>query len=896
MLQRLFPPLAGVSEGGSYTDQEPATARDAENVLTPEPSSGRMRLSKRPGLVKFTSPSTQLGTAKVRDLSQLVVNDLTTDYAAQTPAEEWVATASTREGGAITKCSPRGDVFVLESIHGDTVSRLNADGQLVSQIPLDNDENVGAGPFFRNLALGNDDSFFVAIGDTVTGATGSWIRILRYALGADGEYYRAWKITSGDDAPNDALLVKAMCVKKNRLYTIQQAGGGGATALRLRVYGQIYSNTVPKKVVDYTFLASAVGNDGRGIDVDDAGNVFVSYVTAAPNQFLAKISANSTTIWTIDSVALGRGGLGNDVKVRDGKIWTLGYPQGANQQWLSMYTDGLTAPTHVWSKTDAQAESKDFVTMVVDKFLNVHAPFPIATKLGGQDDLYGHDVAGTELYSFEAPVAFPVRSIAIPAANPNFSNSAASPERPELIYFSPQSANYYAYRLISATPSSGSPRSFVYIGVVDDDVKTFTAAAVATPTGGSAAVDTASTYVQSVTMLGKWYAADGAKYLVYDPEEGEISELLSSTSGLIPKRCALIESWRSRLILAGDRDNRHALYMSAQGDATDWDFFPPTPNSKQAIYTALMPQGDELPDIINCLVPYSNDWLLIGCDRSIWLMRGDPAAGGTLDLITNQSGMAWGRPYCFGPDGELYYFASQGGVYVMAPGLSTPQALSEGKLPRQLADVDLSDYYPRLVWVPRLQGLLLTFCPYGAGGTSIRSWFFSGKTGAWWPWRFGTTAQTGVQPTAVFASDDDDPGGRTILIGGEDSYVRTIDESIAYDELAAGTQLGIGSYVLFGPYTSEDKTRRLQVRELWATMSGSGQAVFQVYSQARPDAQLLTPAQNGVLPPGFSAKIPIRVKGTHIYLKVMDYAAAMPWAIESLSMEATVAGKERIAL
>lgn len=901
---RLFPPLLGVSEVAPLSDQEEATARDAENVQTPEPSTGRMRLSKRPGLPKFISPSTQSGTAKIRDLGQLVVNDLTTDYAALTnPTEEWQTTKSTQAGGAIVRVSPRGDVFVLDAVGGDTVTRLNADGEVVSQIPLDNNENVGAGPNYRCLAVGNDDSFVAAIGDAATGATGSFIRIVRYALGTDGDYFQAWKIMSGDDAPNNAVLVKAICIKKGRLYTVQQTGGGAATALRLRVYSNIYTLVTPKLAVDYTFVASALNNEVRGIDVDDAGNVFVVYLAdlaGTSRQHLTKISANNSTIWTINSSAadgsipVNRGGLGNDVKVRGGFIWTLGFPDGANQQWLSKYADGLTAPTHVWSKTDAQAESKDFVTMVADTFFNIHAPFPTASALTPHDDLYGYDTDGNELYSFEVSATTNMRAVAIPPTNPNFSNSAASPERPEFIYFTTQAGNYFKYRLISATPSSGSPRTFINLKVVDTDIKTFTASAQATVGAGMISSD--SDYVQSVSMLSKWYVTDGVRVLVYDPEDGTVAELLSSTSGLIPKRCSLIDTWRSRLVLAGDRDNRHAVYLSGQGDATDWDFFPPTPNSKQAVYTTLMAQTDEPADIINALVPGGNDYLLLGGERTIQMLRGDPAAGGTMDTITNQVGMAFGRPYCWGPDGDLFFFASEGGVHVMPGGLSVPQAISDNRLPRALRDIDLGTFYVRMAWVPRMRGLLVVFCPRGAGGTSTRAWFMSADTGAWWPWRFGTTAQTGVQPTALFTFDSDDPDERTVVLGCEDSYVRKLSESIAYDELASGSQGGIGAYVLLGPFQAPDRIHKIKARSIWGTLTSSGQAVWQLFAPPRPDTTLSQPAEFGVLPPGFSGRIATRTKGRTLYLKLTDYAAAMPWAIESLALDAQPSGKERVRL
>lgn len=892
-LQRLFPPLLGVSEDGPLTDQEGGTARDAENVQTPDPKTGRMRLSKRPGLQKFTSPSTALGTGKVRDLAQLVVNDYAADFTGlSTPTEEWETESSTFKGGQLCRMSNRGDLFVLEAEDGDMVTRVNADGVVISQTALDNDEadqnpTPGAGPHFDVLALGNDDSFFVCLSDDTSGVTGRFIRIMRYALGSDGEYFKAWELKSGGDKPNNALFVKAAVVKKNRLYTLQQADAA-TTALRLRVYGNIYSTVPPKLIKDFTFLASAANNVARGLDVNDAGEVFISYLDANV-QTLSKYAYSSMAqLWTITGAT--RGGLGNAVAVRDGYIWTLGFP-AADNTWLAQYTDGAS-PTHNWSKTNANAESKPYMNLAVDKFLNVHAALPRVTHMAG-DDLFGYDVSGNLLYDYDTPSATPVRGVALPPTNPDFSGSAVSPERPEFLYYAAQGENYFKLRLASVVGASGSPRTFKFVGVVDSDVKTFTDAAVATPTGGSNVISTTTQYVQSAVVLGKLYIADGELYWKYDPVEDEVTEHLSETSGLIPQRCRLIESWRTRLVLAGDPDNRHALYMSAMGNAADWDFFPPTPTSKQAIYTALMPQSDAVSDIINAIAPISNDLLLIGGDHSLRILRGDPAAGGTVDLITEQIGMAWGRPYCFDPDGNFYLFSQQGGVHVIPGGYGMPRSISRGRMERQHTDLDLSTHYIRMAWIPRLDGLLVTQCPFGAGGTTVRAWFWSRRTNAWWPWRFGTGSQTGVQATAICTIDGDDPNDRTTLIGGEDGYVRRLNEDVAYDELASGSQYGIESYALLGPFSSEDRTHQVMANGLWATLAGAGQCTWQVFTPVRPDAQLTTAAQFGVLKPGYSARIALRVKSPYLYLKLMDFQASMPWSIESLGMDLEIGARER---
>ena len=85
----------------------------------------------------------------------------------------------------------------------------------------------------------------------------------------------------------------------------------------------------------------------------------------------------------------------------------------------------------------------------------------------------------------------------------------------------------------------------------------------------------------------------------------------------------------------------------------------------------------ELGDIINCLIPYSDDILIFGGDAAIWLMRGDPMDGGQIDLLTDSVGMAWGRPWCRDPYGVIYFFGSRGGVYQLDPSGRAPTRISQ---------------------------------------------------------------------------------------------------------------------------------------------------------------------------------------------------------------------------
>src|SRR6202020_709199 len=73
-------------------------------------------------------------------------------------------------------------------------------------------------------------------------------------------------------------------------------------------------------------------------------------------------------------------------------------------------------------------------------------------------------------------------------------------------------------------------------------------------------------------------------------------------------------------------------------------------------------------DVVTALIPYSDDLLIFGGDHTIYIMTGDPAAGGQIDLVSDAIGMAFGIPWCKDPYGTVYFFSNRTGIYTLVPG------------------------------------------------------------------------------------------------------------------------------------------------------------------------------------------------------------------------------------
>jgi hypothetical protein len=304
-----------------------------------------------------------------------------------------------------------------------------------------------------------------------------------------------------------------------------------------------------------------------------------------------------------------------------------------------------------------------------------------------------------------------------------------------------------------------------------------------------------------------------------------------------------------------------------------------------------------VPDIINAIVPWTDDILLFGGDSSIWALSGDPMAGGVMDMVTDETGMSFGRPYCKDPSGSLWFFGSTGGLYLMQRG-TIPQRMSLGRIERQLREVDLSAFYIQLQWNQMDEGVHIFQMPFGAGGTIVNHWFYEAKSGAYHKDKFGILGTDKIQPTAVIRLDGDTADDRTILIGGEDGRIRQwgkdSDGAIPKsDEQTTSADIAIDSYILIGPLVNSPTEAAQQVTELDAVLSSSQNGCnFEIFSSDEPDV-LGTPAATGSFLAGRNDKRLIRTSGDHVFIRLRNAKVGECWAFEGASALVSYGGEVR---
>ncbi len=379
--------------------------------------------------------------------------------------------------------------------------------------------------------------------------------------------------------------------------------------------------------------------------------------------------------------------------------------------------------------------------------------------------------------------------------------------------------------------------------------------------------------VRAQTAFSKVYLTDGvsAHYRIYDPGSRTVITW-TPTANVLPVGKAdpslgatLIALYRGRIVLSGIADDPQNWFMSAAGDPLDWNYGA-TPSATMAVAGNNSVAG-LVGDRITCLAPANDDLMVIGGDHTVWMMRGDPADGGRIDNISQQTGIAGPDAFAFDPQAVMYFFGN-GILWRLTPkGELTP--ISRGRMDRTFGAIDLTTSTMRLLWDKVRHGLYLFVTPLVSGPST--SFFWDARTDSFWPEEYPYTHG----PTAVLNFDANAPGDQALLLGGQDGYVRYVDPTAVTDD---GTT--IYSQVRFGPMTpgSVHLNSRLS-RVITVLETSSDPASVRIYAAQSPEEVVVASAPAW----SYSATavdrygVP-RVSGNSLMFEIVNDSFSVAWA------------------
>ena len=426
-------------------------------------------------------------------------------------------------------------------------------------------------------------------------------------------------------------------------------------------------------------------------------------------------------------------------------------------------------------------------------------------------------------------------------------------------------------------------RGVVLLGVSNGTVKVAYNSTWQPVTNGTSALSSSSSVIRTAVNSGKIYFVDGVNWKYYDPATNAMYAWTASAgtlpvdnNGNLPR---LICNWRARIVVAGFKDDPYNLYMSAQANARDWDYSPESTSATQAVAGNLSPVC-VVEDVITSLMPMSDDVLGVGGDHTLWMLQGDPMAGGVRSRVSDTIGVAFGNPWCKDPFGTVYFLSNLMGIYSWVPG-QQPQRISQ-PIEGLLSTINVDSVTCRMIWDDALQGLHV-LVTYTAAEQATTHYFWEQRTGAWWQ---DTFTDTDHDPLCALSHQGNLASDRVALIGSWDGYVRAFSSTATTDDGE-----NISSSVVIGPLMPGGFDDILLKEILPILSTSSGDVTYAVHVGQTAEAALASTAvQSGTWSAGRGYAMHARWSGWAIYIKI---TATTAWAMEGVRVKLRALGKVR---
>lgn len=338
----------------------------------------------------------------------------------------------------------------------------------------------------------------------------------------------------------------------------------------------------------------------------------------------------------------------------------------------------------------------------------------------------------------------------------------------------------------SIQDSANSSRQNNLIATCDGNIYQGDLSFITQTIGGSAVLDT-DVFPQMAFSTGKAYFVDGSNLIQLDVPSATIEPYVE-TAGTAPPGCRLACVYRDRLVLAAPDTDPQNFFMSRVGDQHDWDYGA---DDEAAAFAGNASESGRIGEPIVSLIPASDDYLYIGGDHNLWLISGDPAAGGSIDLISDAIGLLGPNAWCKDPNGVIYFLGT-GGFYKVSG--KEIEEIAKDKWLQFFSAIDRTSNRITMAYDRDRYGLYIFVTPLDEGGTASVLWY-DVRLDGFFPQAY--PAAHGPMSSFVFDGDGDDD--RKLLLGGRDGYIRSVSQTALTDD---GTN--ISNYAVFGPFLIGD--------------------------------------------------------------------------------------------
>jgi hypothetical protein len=361
-------------------------------------------------------------------------------------------------------------------------------------------------------------------------------------------------------------------------------------------------------------------------------------------------------------------------------------------------------------------------------------------------------------------------------------------------------------------------------------------------------------------------------------------------AGTMPDRATLVCNYRGRLVLSGNRIYPFQWYMSRQADPFDWAY---AATDSQTPVAGGNSDAGELGDVVSSMIPCQDDYLIFGCANSIWVMRGDPAAGGSLDEVSRSTGIFGPKSWCFDDSNNLYFWG-RGGLYRMAYGFQGIENLTFSVLPNVVEDYAPSKDTHRIVMAfDRVKSQIYCFITNTDSGDN-NTLVYDIRTGGFFPEEYPVEL-------AVFCAhfyEAINPDYQKLYLGCRDSFLRYFDDT-KKDDAGYDGDVEIISKAVIGPIMmAPDADSRGRLKTLSITTGSDTDTVdYELFSSDTAEevvddmAADTSPLHTGTLSgPNRIQKLRPRTRAAWMGLILKNSTISETWSFEKAVADIKAAG------
>jgi len=349
-------------------------------------------------------------------------------------------------------------------------------------------------------------------------------------------------------------------------------------------------------------------------------------------------------------------------------------------------------------------------------------------------------------------------------------------------------------------------------------------------------------------------------------------------------------------VLSGNTKSPTQWYMSMVGNP--WKFlYDPTNDGPLSAVSFSNTRVGEVGDIITALIPYKDDLLIFGGANSIWMLVGDPLAGGQLAQVTEATGIYGPKSWCIDNNNNLYFLGSDG-LYKMpvSANFTPPENISAVVLPNLVSDWALNKALHRVTMTfdPLNYGILISRVDVTSGVNS--NYWFDLVTGGFYPESYPAEDA----PYSMLYYPALDSNYKSLLIGCKDGYIRKFDVDSKSDNVGS-TSEAITSYVGMLEQLAEDDNTFGKLEKVSSVISLDSDAVAWSAYRGKDAESVLSQMQLGDTPfitgswtgTGKQDWNRVRLRGVWAGLKLGNTIKDKSWTVEKLMADIMPAGKGR---